>query len=93
MGIPVLSNPRNLCPSQLAHAGPGLCGRGGAGAANLAEAGLKFGYSWPHECLSIGTWFLCEWDGRHHWNGPYKLFRLHGIRFLGFEIEWTYLED
>lgn len=49
-------------------------------------------YSPLKECASFQTWLISEWDVRAHWDGPSRLFRKHGIRFLGHEFEWLYLE-
>ena len=41
-------------------------------------------------CSTFGAWLFSEWDMRHHWEGPYDLWRVHGFRILGFEFERVY---
>jgi hypothetical protein len=53
---------------------------------------MKISYIAPSRCETIGSWMLCEWDIRHHWDGPYRLFREHGVRLFGLEIVWVYLQ-
>jgi hypothetical protein len=53
---------------------------------------VKISYTPPSLCATFGAWLACEWDMRHHWEGPYRLFRQHGIRLFGIEIEWVYVE-
>lgn len=53
---------------------------------------MNWTWCWPKQCNGFCAWLLHEWDMRDHWDGPYKLWRRHGIRFLGLEVEWVYLQ-
>jgi len=50
-------------------------------------------YSKRSECASFLSWFYFSGDWRHHWDGPYILWRERFYRICGFEFSWFYIQE
>lgn len=53
---------------------------------------MKLYWNLPGATLTFWSWLYWDWDSRHHWDGPYILWREHGVRIFGLTIEWLYKE-
>jgi hypothetical protein len=45
-----------------------------------------------HSCRSLRTWMYCSWDIRLGYVTQYLLVRQRGVRILGVECWWTYVQ-